>query len=200
MSIPVVDDPIEFFTQWHADARACRELREPDAMTLATVDGAGMPWARVILLKGVDTNGFAFYTNFNSRKGGHLLANPAAGLCFYWMPLDRQVRVQGLVTRVSDAEADAYFATRSRESRIGAWASYQSGPLAGGRAELDARFEEITRRFDGQEIPRPPHWSGFRLAPVYIEFWQGGRHRLHDRRVYARAALDGPWETRLLYP
>ena len=200
MSIPVVDDPIEFFTQWHIEARACEALREPDAMTLATVDDGGMPWARIILLKGVDARGFAFYTNYNSRKGGHLFANPVAGLCFYWMPLDRQVRIQGQVARVSDAEADAYFATRSRESRIGAWASYQSRPLEGGRAELENRFVDISLRFEGQDVPRPPHWSGFRLSPDYIEFWQSGRHRLHDRRIYTRTAPDGPWDTQLLYP
>jgi pyridoxamine 5'-phosphate oxidase len=166
-------------------------------MSLATVGADGQPAVRVVLLKHVDARGFVFYTNFTSRKGRELLAHPKASLCFHWQPLQVQVRVEGIAEVVSEAEADAYFATRARESRIGAWASRQSAPLASD-AELEAREREMEERFAGGDVPRPPHWSGFRVVPFRIEFWRGRAFRLHERRVYERA--DGAWHMGRLYP
>jgi pyridoxamine 5'-phosphate oxidase len=164
---------------------------------LATVGQDGRPSARVVLLKGFSPEGFVFYTNLESRKGRELRVHPSAALCFYWPRLHQQVRVEGTTEQVSDAQADAYFATRERGSQIGAWASTQSRPLST-RQELESRVEELTKRYAGKPIPRPPFWSGFRLIPDRIEFWNGRPNRLHDRVVYQRRA--GTWSTGLLFP
>jgi pyridoxamine 5'-phosphate oxidase len=189
-------DPLELFDRWFKEAEA-GEPNDPEAVALATVGPDGMPSARMVLLKGYDRAGFVFYTNLESRKGRQLASSPKAALCFHWKSLRRSVRVEGVAHPVDDAEADAYFATRPRASRIGAWASDQSRPLAG-RFELEKRVAEFTARFALGEIPRPPHWSGFRVAPERIEFWQNGAFRLHDRLVYLREG-DG-WRTERLYP
>ena len=194
-------DPIAEFKVLLARAqevdRNC--LPEPTAMSLATVGRDGRPAVRIVLLKHVDERGFVFYTNFRSRKGRELLSNPNAALCFHWQPLAIQVRVEGVAHVVSDAEADAYFATRARESQLGAWASLQSSPLASD-AELDARVREMTERFAGNSVPRPPHWSGFRVVPTRIEFWRNRAFRLHERRVFERDTGDEGWTQSLLYP
>ena len=170
---------------------------EPDAMVLATADDDGQPSGRFVLLKAVDERGFVFYTNLNSRKARALVANPRASLCFYWAPLGKQVRIEGLVEPVSEAEADAYFATRPRESQIGAWASDQSRPLAS-RQALDARVAEASARFHGSAVPRPLFWSGYRVVPHAIEFWTRDAARLHVRERYERT-VDG-WTSTLLFP
>ncbi len=172
-------------------------LHEPTAMTLATADARGGPSARVVLLKDFDEHGFVFFTNVESRKGRDLAANPRAALCFYWPPLEMQVRVEGAVTAVSGEEADAYFASRARGSQIGAWASRQSRPLPA-RAELEERVREAEARFEGAAVPRPPFWSGFRVAPERVEFWYGRPSRLHDREVFT-STPDG-WREERLYP
>lgn len=189
-------DPIQLFSEWFEEAKKTT-LPEPTAMLLATVSPAGKPSARVVLLKEFDDRGFVFYTNLRSQKGRELQANPNAALCFYWPPLARQVRVEGTVQKVSDEEADAYFASRLRGAQIGAWASRQSAELAN-REELEARVREVEEKFAGKNVPRPPFWLGFRVVPERIEFWQAREDRLHDRVVYARAV--GGWEKRLLYP
>jgi pyridoxamine 5'-phosphate oxidase len=158
-----------------------------------------MPNARMVLLKGHDARGFVFYTNLESQKGGELADNAQAALCFHWKSLHRQVRVQGPISAVSDAEADAYFNSRGRQSRIGAWASQQSRPLAN-RAELEGVFAKIDAQYPDEDIPRPPHWSGRRITPLRIEFWQDGDHRLHDRLVFKRASAEAAWENERLYP
>ena len=191
-------DPIAAFDGWLQEA-AASEPNDPNAMSLATVDADGMPNARMVLLKGHDARGFVFYTNLESQKGGELADNAKAALCFHWKSLHRQVRVQGPISAVSDAEADAYFNSRGRQSRIGAWASQQSRPLAD-RAELEAAFAKIDAQYPDEDIPRPPHWSGRRITPLRIEFWQDGDHRLHDRLVFKRASADAAWETERLYP
>lgn len=194
--IPPAADPITLFGAWMADAVAT-EPNDPNAMTVATCTPDGRPSARIVLLKDYDPHGFVFYTNHEGRKGQELRANPYAALLFHWKTLQRQVRIEGPVSVVTDAEADAYYATRARISRLGAWASDQSRPLSS-RAELEQRVRDVDQRHPGDVIPRPPHWSGFRVSPVMIEFWQDMPFRLHDRRVYT-AAGDG-WTQQALYP
>jgi pyridoxamine 5'-phosphate oxidase len=189
-------DPITLFSSWLEDAKA-GEVNDPTAMALATVDPDGLPDVRMVLLKGHDQRGFVFYTNFESAKGRELIATPKAALLFHWKSLRRQVRVRGPVSEVTPEEADAYFASRPRDSRIGAWASDQSRPLEG-RFALERRVAEYALKFGLGEVPRPPHWSGFRVTPAEIEFWKDGAFRLHDRMLYRR---DGDrWETTRLYP
>lgn len=194
--IPPADDPIALFGAWMADA-VSTEPNDPNAMTVATCTPDGRPSARIVLLKDYDPHGFVFYTNHDGRKGQELRANPYAALLFHWKTRQRQVRIEGPVTVVTDAEADAYYATRARISRLGAWASDQSRPLSS-RAELEQRVRDADQRHPGDAIPRPPNWSGFRVRPVTIEFWQDMPFRLHDRRVYAVAG-DG-WTQQALYP
>lgn len=190
-------DPLLWFHEWFAEARRTG-LPNPNAMTLATADADGRPSARIVLLKEIDERGAVFFTNRQSRKGAALAANPRAALLFHWDPLDRQVRIEGTVTTVSDAESDAYFASRPRPSQIGAWASQQSKPVASRQALEDA-VAEVEKRYADQPVPRPPHWGGYRVALEMIEFWQGHRYRIHDRVVYRRAA-DGAWMAQRLFP
>jgi pyridoxamine 5'-phosphate oxidase len=193
-------DPLDIFAAWLGEAEAA-EPNDPTAMALATVGEDGMPSCRMVLLKGYDAEGFVFYTNYESRKGRQLLATPKAALLFHWKSLRRQVRIEGAVTPVTAAEADAYFASRARQSQIGAWASQQSRPLEG-RFELEKRVALFAAKHAIGAVPRPPHWSGFRLTPRHIEFWQDGAFRLHDRLVYTRGdpAEGGGWTTQRLYP
>jgi pyridoxamine 5'-phosphate oxidase len=192
------DIAIERFMEWLDDAHAHERIDEPTAMTLATADVTGRPSARTVLLKHIDREGFVFYTNSRSRKGQQLQANAQAALTFFWPPLSRQILVEGGVQPVSDEQADRYFATRPRLSQIGAWASQQSEPLAD-RAAFDAQIETIEARFGDGPIPRPPHWTGYRLAPDMVEFWHGRDGRLHDRERYYREAT-GEWVWTLLNP
>ncbi len=192
----MTDDPLALFDAWVAEARA-GEPNDPNAMALATADADGRPSARMVLLKGHGPDGFVFYTNREGRKAGDLAANRHAALLFHWKSLRRQVRVEGPVSLAGDAESDAYFASRGRDSQLGAWASDQSRPLAE-RAVFEARFEEARARFEGHEVPRPPFWGGYRLRPDRIEFWQDRAHRLHERRLFARSG-EG-WTEGLLYP
>lgn len=191
-------DPFGLFAEWLTAARA-KEPNDPNAMTLATVDAEGMPDARMVLLKDVDADGFVFYTNLESAKGSQLAATPRAALVFHWKSLRRQVRVRGPVTPVSTEEADAYFASRARDSQIGAWASAQSRPLEG-RFALEKAAAALAVTFGLGAIPRPPFWSGFRLAPVSIEFWRDRPFRLHDRLVFNRPEAEGSWTSSRLYP
>lgn len=192
-------EPLQLFAQWLKDAET-REINDPNAMSLATVDEAGMPDVRMVLLKGFDQNGFVFYTNYESRKGQEILHSMKAALCFHWKSLRRQVRVRGPVEKVSDEEADAYYASRSRGSRIGAWASKQSRPLES-RFALEKAVAEYTVRYAVGAIPRPPYWSGFRIRPISMEFWRDRPFRLHDRMVFTRSGPDRQdWETERLYP
>ena len=192
-------DPIERFRQVYALAEKIDRtiIREPNAMALGTVEEGGQPAVRIVLLKAFDERGFVFYTNYEGRKGRHLLAHPKAALCFYWAPIDIQVRVEGTVTKVTDEEADAYFATRNRVSQIGAWASRQSEPLETPSA-LDERMAQYEKKFEGRDVPRPDYWSGFRVAPDRIEFWKGRPNRLHERHLYTKAGKG--WKIETLYP
>jgi|SoiMethySBSTD1v2_1073268.scaffolds.fasta_scaffold500707_2 pyridoxamine 5'-phosphate oxidase len=189
-------DPIRQFERWFADAAAAR-VPEPNAMTLSTATRDGVPSARIVLLKGVDANGFAFYTDYRSRKGAELAENPLAALTFLWKEIERQVRITGSVSRVSTQESDAYFRTRPPGSRLGAWASHQSAVLAS-REELEARVQDVIGRFPDGDVPLPPHWGGFRVAPDEIELWQGRPDRLHDRLLYRRG--ERGWEISRLSP
>jgi pyridoxamine 5'-phosphate oxidase len=190
------DDPHDLFEEWFAEAR----LAEPvltEAVALATADPSGMPSVRMVLLKGHDRRGFVFYTNSRSRKGEELEANPKAALLFYWKALGRQVRIEGTIEPVSDAEADAYFATRARESQLGAWASDQSRPMES-RDAFEQRYQALAAQYEGRDVQRPPHWWGYRIVPERIEFWIDRAHRLHERRLFTRSG-EG-WSESLLYP
>lgn len=189
--------PLKLFQTWLAEAQES-EPNDPTAMTVATADADGMPSARMVLLKDADARGFVFYTNTESQKGTELDANPRAALVFHWKTLRRQIRVSGTVERVTDAEADAYFASRARGSQIGAWASDQSRPLDG-RFELEKRVAKFAARFGVGAVPRPPHWTGYRVVPARFEFWQDKPFRLHERVIYTRAA-DGTWTTGRIFP
>ncbi len=189
-------DPFTRFAAWMAEAEAA-EPNDPNAMTLATVGATGAPSARIVLLKGWDQSGFVFYTNTQSRKGRDIACHSAVALLFHWKSLRRQIRIEGPAAPVTPAEADAYYATRPRVSRLGAWASDQSRPLAD-RAILEARVAELEQRYPGEDIPRPPHWSGYRVSPQRFEFWQDMPFRLHDRTVYTPAATG--WEEAKIFP
>ncbi|QRK09094.1 pyridoxamine 5'-phosphate oxidase [Archangium violaceum] len=194
--VELPQDPIQRFAALFEEAKRVIPV-DPNAVIVASVGPEGRPSSRVVLLKDFDERGFVFYTNLQSRKGRELLAHPWAALCFFWQPLERQVRVEGRVERVSDEEADAYFQSRPRGSQVGAWASLQSQPLPS-RELLESRVEELTRKYEGQTVPRPPHWSGLRVVPDRIEFWHARPSRLHDRLVYLREGKG--WKTDILYP
>ena len=192
------DEPLRLFAAWFAEARQSEPVN-PEAMTLSTVDAAGLPDGRMVLLKGFDERGFVFYTNVDSIKGKELAVAPKAALTFYWKSLQRQVRLRGDVDTVSGEEADAYFATRSRMAQIGAWASKQSAALES-RLAFEKAIAVQTAKFAIGTVPRPPFWSGYRVMPVQIEFWQERQFRLHDRIVFARTNLNAPWTKTRLYP
>ncbi len=199
MALQVQSCPIEHFQQWFEEAHHCG-LKEPTAVSLATASKDAAPSCRIVLLKGIDERGFVIYTNKTSRKGQELLSNPQAALCFYWMPLNRQVRVEGKVEEASEGESNNYFDTRRRESRLGAWASLQSQPMAK-QDDLRKRLAEQETHFDGKPVHRPEHWGGFRIIPHRIEFWQEGEFRLHERLVYSRdTETEQTWQTQYLYP
>jgi pyridoxamine 5'-phosphate oxidase len=191
-----IESALKLFKEWFDKAQTL-DLKEPTAVTLATATKGGLPSARIVLLKSYDERGFCFYTNMQSRKGRELIENPHAALCFYWDALGRQVRIEGKIEKVTEQESDAYYNSRSRGSQIGAWASKQSQVMQG-EMDLPKRVKEIADQFEGQVIPRPPFWGGFRLIPSRIEFWENREYRLHKRLVYRREA--GVWNTELLYP
>lgn len=193
----MASDPFRLFDEWFAEARAS-EPNEPEAMALATAGVDGQPSVRMVLLKAHGPEGFTFYTHERSAKGNDLAENPRAALLFHWKSLCRQVRIEGPVERVSDAEADAYFATRGRDSQLGAWASDQSRPLDS-RQTFERRFDEMKDHFEGEEVPRPRGWGGYRVVPERMEFWTARKHRLHERRLFTHAAGSG-WDEGLLYP
>jgi pyridoxamine 5'-phosphate oxidase len=191
-------DPFVLFQEWLKEAEGA-EPNDPNAMALATADADGAPDVRMVLLKGVDERGFVFYSNADSIKGAELAANPRAALNFHWKALRKAVRVQGTAARVSDAEADAYFATRPKDSQIGAWASPQSRPMEG-RFIFEKAIAEYAVKYALTKVPRPPYWTGWRITPLRIEFWRDRPFRLHDRLVYTRAASDAAWRTERLFP
>jgi len=191
-------DPLKHFDVWYKEACESK-IKEPSAMSLATVDSTGRPSVRMVLLKGFSDQGFVFYTNLNSRKGKDLQRNQNAALCFHWIPLEKQVRIEGHTVPVSDEEADNYFSSRSRDSQISAWASIQSSPLTN-RKELEKRCKDIASRFEGIKVPRPDFWSGYRLRPREIEFWTAGDNRLHERIVYTFSGDTGCWKRGIKYP
>jgi pyridoxamine 5'-phosphate oxidase len=195
---PAMADPHALFEDWLAEAELA-EPNDPNAMALATADAEGRPSVRMVLMKGHDSRGFAFYTNEASRKGEEIADNPRAAILFHWKSLRRQVRAEGAIERTSEAEADSYFATRSRDARIGAWASDQSRPLES-RAMFEARYERLVAEHDGKDVVRPPYWRGYRLVPDRIEFWTDRPHRLHERRLFTRSADSDGWSEGLLYP
>ncbi|MGZ8998496.1 MAG: pyridoxamine 5'-phosphate oxidase [Allosphingosinicella sp.] len=189
-------DPDLLFDEWLAEARLA-EPNDPEAMALATADAGGQPSVRMVLLKDHDQRGFVFYTNSLSRKGGELAGNPRVALLFHWKSLRRQVRIEGQVEPVASIEADTYFASRSRASQLGAWASDQSRPMHG-RAQFEARYQQVSDQYGEGQVPRPPHWWGYRVAPERLEFWSDRAHRLHERRLFVRHS--GGWSESLLYP
>lgn len=191
------DSPFTLFDEWYAEARTS-ELNDSNAMALATVDAEGRPSSRMVLLKGHGPDGFVFYTNRQSRKAGDIAQNPNVALLFHWKSLRRQIRIEGALSQVADAESDAYFATRGRDSQLGAWASEQSRPLPS-RETFEQAFDTMANRFADGDVPRPPHWGGYRVVPVAIEFWQDRAHRLHERRLFT-PTTDGNWSEGLLYP
>lgn len=192
------DDPFALFEDWLGAAKA-KEINDPNAVAVATADAQGFPDVRMVLLKDVDERGFVFYTNTQSAKGVQLAENARAALCFHWKSLRRQVRVRGVVSRVSPEEADAYFQSRARDSRIGAWASQQSRPLES-RFALEKAVAGYAAKFNIGDIPRPEHWTGYRIAPLHMEFWRDRAFRLHDRLVFERNGVDARWTTERLYP
>jgi pyridoxamine 5'-phosphate oxidase len=192
------DEPLRLFGAWLSEATAT-EPRDPTAMTLATIDADGLPNARMVLLKGVDERGFVFYTNIDSQKGRELGAHPQAALVFYWKSLNRQIRIRGDVERVTDAEADEYFATRPKQAQIGAWASKQSSPLES-RLAFEKAVAVYATKYALGTVPRPPNWSGYRLVPLRIEFWHDRPFRLHDRIEFRRESMSAPWNKTRLYP
>jgi len=196
MQMDQATDPFALFDLWFGEAKTA-EPNDPNAMALATATPSGVPSVRTVLLKDFDRHGFVFYTNTESRKGNELAANPHASLCLHWKSLRRQIRIEGSVTPVGAQEADAYFRSRPRDSRIGAWASDQSRPLDA-RATLEAKIKQLDAQYPGEAVPRPPHWSGYRLAPSYFEFWHDRPFRLHDRIVFT--AEGGGWIRSRLYP
>lgn len=196
IEIVPTQDPYELFTAWFKEASE-KEPADPNAMILATVGADGAPTARAMLMKGYDQDGFVFYTNQQSRKSDQIRASGKVGLCFYWKSLYRQVHIEGTIEPVSAAESDAYFASRPRQSQIGAWASNQSRPLAS-RQAFEDRIKEMAAKYEGVSVPRPPHWGGYRVTPARIEFWSGHPYRLHDRIVYRRD--DKQWKTERLFP
>lgn len=195
---PDTDNPFDLFDGW-LQAASETEPNDANAMTVATADADGHPSARILLLKGFDEQGFVFYSNMESQKGREIQVNPFVALCFHWKSVRRQVRVSGPVARVTDEEADAYFNSRPRGSRVGAWASQQSRPLADRPALMEA-VENADRKYPGDSVPRPPYWSGWRLTPLAIEFWQDGEFRLHDRFRFSRASESDAWIVDRLYP
>lgn len=195
---PTTQDPVQLFAEWFNEAKGTT-LRDPTAMALATVGEDLMPAVRMVLMKNFDQAGLVFYTNMTSAKARHIRTHAQASCCFYWEPLHKQVRVTGQVESVTTAEADAYFASRPRESQLGAWASLQSQPMKE-RSEFEQRLVEVTRQYEGQTVPRPPHWSGFRIVPVQVEFWTERPFRLHERVVFSRAKVDETWKQQILYP
>jgi len=192
-------DPIARFAELLDRARQTPAIAEPTGVTLSTVGADGRPSARIVLLKGIDADGLVFYTNTRSRKGRDIAARPDVSLTFWWPQLESQVRFEGPARPVSAAEADAYFATRPRVSQLGAWASDQSAPLRT-REELENRYQELERKYEGKEVPRPPHWSGYRVAPLAVEFWRNRPGRPHERELYTRASAGAPWSITLLNP
>ena len=192
-------EPFELFAQWFKKAQSNKSIVEPTAMCISTVDESGKPSSRMVLLKHFDESGFCFYTNLTSRKSRQLEENSNIALCFYWGILGYQVRIEGKVKKVTQKEADDYFASRRRESQIGAWASKQSYEMKE-KGDLATRIKEITASFEGQNVPRPPFWSGYRVAPSRIEFWQEGDFRIHDRKLFKLAKDKKSWKVNILYP